>query len=148
MKEYILDLQERIKNLTEERDFYKDYARLFKTYYNEDWNRNSPFAKQIDFVYECFLMRNVGVFSFSSPVKYFIAPYSEEQLSKQIKELFGERHLKSIENAPFFHFILFTASLKIYSEDFVSDYRIKANSPDEFLDQLLEIEFDKYKNKY
>lgn len=140
-KEIFKKLEKDKEELTEVIDVLRDYKRLFETYYNEDWNRNTPFLEHIDFIHSVYVMyirtlaiRNPKEVSLSRIVKDIEI---EEKQEERMKLLFGE-HTEAIKNFSLGKLFMFSADMKTYQNgtgNFCNDGK---TSTDEFLKKAVE----------
>ena len=107
------------EELAEVIDVLRDYKKLFEVYYNEDWNRNTPFLEHIDFIHSVYVMyirtleiRNPKDVSLSKIVKDIEI---EEKQEERMKVLFGE-HTEAIKNFSLGQLFMFSADMKTYQK--------------------------------
>lgn len=122
-------------------DVLRDYKRLFEIYYNEDWNRNTPFMEHIDFIYSSYVIylnylkiRNPKDVSLSRIVKDIEI---EEKQEERMKVLFGE-HTEAIKNFSLGQLFMFSADMKTYQNgtgNFCNDGK---TSMEDFLKKAVE----------
>lgn len=122
-------------------DVLRDYKKLFETYYNEDWNRNTPFLDHIDFIYSSYVIykkylkiRNPKDVSLSRIVKDIEI---EEKQEERMKVLFGE-HTEAIKNFSLGQLFMFSADMKTYQNgtgNFCNDGK---TSMEDFLKKAVE----------
>ena len=122
-------------------DILRDYKKLFEVYYNEDWNRNTPFEEHIDFIYSVyvFYIRTLAIrtpkeVSLSRIVKDIEIEKKQEE---RMKVLFRE-HTEAIKNFSLAKLFMFSADLKTYQNgtgNFCNDGK---TSTDEFLKKAVE----------
>ena len=141
IEEIIIKYEKDKEELFEVVDILRDYKKLFEVYYNEDWNRNTPFMEHIDFIYSSYVMnlsylkiRNPKDFSLSRIVKDIRIGEKEEE---RMKVLFGE-YTEAIKNFTLGQLFLFSADMKTYQNgtgNFCNDGK---TSTDEFLKKAVE----------
>lgn len=105
-------LAEKIKN-SEYIEKYQLYISFFKTYCNEDWNRDTPFIEQIEAL-QIFipLSKRDELYPLDTPIKDI--PISKEAL-EQLKSVF-QGDFNTILEMPLGKVLIFSADLKSYRE--------------------------------
>lgn len=105
-------LQEKIEN-SENLKKYQEYTSFFRTYYNEDWNRDTPFIEQIEAL-QIFipLSKRDELYPLDTPIKDI--PISKEPL-EQLKLVF-QGDFNTILEMPLGKVLMFSADLKSYRE--------------------------------
>lgn len=129
------------EEISEVVDVLRDYKRLFETYYNEDWNRNTPFMEHIDFIHSVYVMY-IRTLKIRSPKEVSLSRIVkdieiEEKQEERMKVLFGE-HTEAIKNFTLGQLFLFSADMKTYQNgtgNFCNDGK---TSTDEFLKKAVE----------
>lgn len=106
-------LAEKIKN-SEYIEKYQLYISFFKTYCNEDWNRDTPFLKKIEALQIFFShsRRDNTIYPLSTLCKEI--PISKEIL-EDLKSVFQEDY-NTILEMPLGKVLMFSADLKSYRE--------------------------------
>lgn len=105
-------LQEKIAN-SENLKKYQKYISLFRVYYNEDWNRDTPFIEQIETLHMFIPLRGSDeLYPLDTPIKDI--PISKEQL-EQLKSVFQD-DFNTILEMPLGKVLMFSADLKSYRE--------------------------------
>lgn len=120
----------------------RDYKRLFQTYYNEDWNRNTPFLEHIDFIYSSYVIYLLSYLKIRNPKDVSLSRIVkdieiEEKQEERMKVLFGE-HTEAIKNFSLGQLFMFSADMKTYQNgtgNFCNDGK---TSTDEFLKKAVE----------
>lgn len=126
-------LEKNIFELSKENSQLKDYDALFATYYNDDWNRETPFAQHIDFIYSNYVFQNRS--SLETIVKNIETKYPKDKVLKDMERLFGKENTNILQNISLAHLILFSAGLKTYREDGTGDF--SEASPELFLEKSI-----------
>lgn len=104
-------LAEKIKN-SENIKKYEEYISFFKTYCNEDWNRDTPFLEKIEALQIFFNRRDERIYPLSTLCKEI--SISENDLN-HLKSVFQE-DLDTILEMPLGKILMFSADLKSYRE--------------------------------
>lgn len=120
----------------------RDYKRLFETYYNEDWNRNTPFLEHIDFIYSSYVIYLKNYFKIRNPKDVSLSRIVkdieiEEKQEERMKVLFGE-HTEAIKNFSLGQLFMFSADMKTYQNgtgNFCNDGK---TSMEDFLKKAVE----------
>ncbi|MCD0480417.1 hypothetical protein LPB90_18415 [Chryseobacterium sp. LC2016-29] len=112
-RERIDRLDKDLKSNEESLKIYKKYFSLFHTYYNEDWNRDTPFLKIIE-IGRIFIFTNGGS---PKPPHNLETPISEIEIplkSKQrLQEEFG-KYWNHVSQFPLGAFLMLMADLKSF----------------------------------
>lgn len=117
-KEIFKKLEKDKEELEEVIDILRDYKKLFEVYYNEDWNRNTPFSEHIDFIYSVYV-RYIRTLKIRNPKeevslsKIVKDIEIEEKQQEQMKALFGA-HTEAIKNFSLAQLFMFSADMKTY----------------------------------
>lgn len=122
-------------------DVLRDYKKLFETYYNEDWNRNTPFMEHIDFIHSVYVMY-IRTLKIRSPKDVSLSRIVkdieiEEKQEERMKVLFGE-HTEAIKNFSLGQLFMFSADMKTYQNgtgNFCNDGK---TSMEDFLKKAVE----------
>lgn len=140
-KEIFKKLEKDKEELAEVIDILRDYKKLFEVYYNEDWNRNTPFEEHINFIHSVYVMyirtlkiRNPKEVSLSRIVKDIEIEGKQEE---RMKVLFGE-HTEAIKNFSLGQLFMFSADMKTYQNgtgNFCNDGK---TSTEDFLGKAVE----------
>lgn len=140
-EEIFKKLEKDKEELAEVIDVLRDYKKLFEVYYNEDWNRNTPFLEHIDFIHSVYIMyirtlaiRNPKDVSLSRIVKDIEI---EEEREKQMKVLFGE-HTEAIKNFSLGQLFMFSADMKTYQNGTGNFCNDENTSTEDFLRKAVE----------
>ncbi|MDO4881116.1 MAG: hypothetical protein Q3983_07535 [Capnocytophaga sp.] len=130
-------LESQILKLKAENELLKDYRKIFCTYYNDDWNRDTPFRDHIDFIYTNYILQNKD--KLETIVKDIKIRYPKEKVLTEMKTLFGKENTEVLQNIPLFHLIFFSASLKTYRENGTGDWNDteKPLTPEQFLEKSI-----------
>lgn len=132
---------EKIIEISKENSILKEYRDLFKSYYNDDWNRNTPFAEHIDFIYSTYLispMKNEKDVGLNTLVKEIETKKSKEEILSDFKRLFGEEFTEILQNIPLGQFFMFSADLKTYQNGTGNFCDDDNTSAEEFLRKAVE----------
>lgn len=104
-------LQEKIAN-SENLKKYQEYTSFFRTYYNEDWNRDTPFLEKIEALQIFFNRGDERIYPLSTLCKDI--SISKEPL-EQLKLVF-QGDFNTILEMPLGKVLMFSADLKSYRE--------------------------------
>ncbi|MFK8284922.1 hypothetical protein [Capnocytophaga canis] len=111
-KEFILSDEELIE--TKDSVLKEKYISFFKTYCNEDWNRNTPFIKEIEILSYYFSHSNTDKVLYPLNKKIKEIPITKE-LMEDLKNVFKD-DLTTILEMPLGKALMFVADLKSYQE--------------------------------
>lgn len=140
-EEIFKKLEKNKEELAEVIDVLSDYKKLFETYYNEDWNRNTPFEEHIDFIHSVYI-RYIRTLKIEDPKEVSLSRIVrdieiEERQKERMKKLFGE-HTEAIKNFSLGQLFMFSADMKTYQNGTGNFCNDENTSTEDFLREAVE----------
>lgn len=107
-------LADKLDNSLEELKCYEEYISFFKTYCNEDWNRDTPFIEEIEVLSKYFSHSNTdkALYPLNKKIKEISIT---QQLMEDLKSIFKD-YLPIILEMSLGEVLIFIADLKSYRE--------------------------------
>lgn len=116
VEELIISMQNEIAELEENNAILLEHHDFFKIYYNEDWNRDTPFRDQINFGNR--FLRYREILPLSSKISDLLLLLEEEEQNQFELRFFYNSDIKEL---PLGSFLMFLGDLKTF----------KANDPED-----------------
>ncbi|PWN59147.1 hypothetical protein [Chryseobacterium oncorhynchi] len=117
VEDLIISMQDEIDELQKKYNELLEYHDLFRSYYNEDWDRSNPFAEQIEFSNR--FLRYREIFPLSIKIK-------DLNLKAEDKKEFDLKFFNNsdIKELPLAMFLMFMCDLKGFKADNPEDIQV------------------------